>query len=54
MLDPSGRVYVPTIKESSYNKLIIDIHKLSKGVHIIKLKTDIGSASFRLVKEQRN
>ena len=51
MLDPSGRVYVPTIKESSYKKLIIDIHKLSKGVHIIKLKTDIGSASFRLVKD---
>ena len=51
MLDPSGRVYVPTIKESSYKKLIIDIHKLSKGVHIIKLKTDIGLASFRLVKD---
>ena len=51
MLDPSGRVYVPAIKESSYKKLIIDIHKLSKGVHIIKLKTDIGLASFRLVKD---
>tara|TARA_B100000212_G_C27317043_1_gene508405 strand:- start:761 stop:1180 length:420 start_codon:yes stop_codon:yes gene_type:complete len=51
MIDPLGRVFTPTIREKGLRKLVIDISKSTLGSHILRLKTDAGSAIFRVVVE---
>ena len=51
MVDPLGRVYAPSIREISKQQLIINSDNLSSGSHILRLKTDKGSASFRIIVE---
>ena len=51
MVDPLGRVYAPRIREISKQQLIINSDNLSSGSHILRLKTDKGSASFRIIVE---
>ena len=52
MVDPLGRVYAPSIREISKQQLIINSDNLSSGSHILRLKTDKGSASFRIIVEK--
>ena len=51
MVDPLGRVYAPSIIEINKKQLKIDSSILSGGTHILRLKTDKGSASFRIIVE---
>ena len=51
MVDPLGRVYAPSIREISKQQLIINSDNLSSGSHILRLKTDKGSASLRVIIE---
>ena len=51
MIDPLGRVYAPSIREINKKQIIIDSSNLSSGTHILRLKTDKGSASFRIIVE---
>ena len=51
MIDPLGRVYAPSIKEINKQQLIINSSDLSSGTHILRLKTDKGTASFRIIVE---
>ena len=51
MIDPLGRVYAPSIREINKKQIIIDSSNLSTGTHILRLKTDKGSASFRIIVE---
>ena len=51
MIDPLGRVFTPNIREKGLRKLVIDISKSTLGSHILRLKTDAGSAIFRVVVE---
>lgn len=51
MIDPLGRVFTPNIREKGLRKLVIDISKSTLGSHILRLKTDVGSAIFRVVVE---
>ena len=51
MVDPLGRVYDPNIIEINKKQLKIDSSVLSGGTHILRLKTDKGSASFRIIVE---
>ena len=52
MVDPLGRVYAPSIREISKQQLIINSDNLSSGSHILRLKTDKGSASLRVIVEK--
>ena len=49
MIDPLGRVYAPSIKEINKQQLIINSSDISSGTHILRLKTDKGTASFRII-----
>ena len=51
MVDPLGKVYPPALIERSDSRLVIDVSNLSNGAHIVRLRTDKGSASFRVVVE---
>ena len=51
MVDPLGKVYPPALIERGDSRLVIDVSNLSNGAHIVRLRTDKGSASFRVVVE---
>ena len=49
MVDPLGRVYAPNIREINKKQIIINSNDLTSGTHLLRLKTDKGSASFRII-----
>ena len=51
MVDPLGRVYAPNIREINKKQIIINSSDLTSGSHILRLKTDKGSASLRIIVE---
>ena len=51
MVDPLGRVYAPNIREVNKKQIIINSSDLTSGTHLLRLKTDKGSASFRIIVE---
>ena len=51
MIDPLGRVYAPSIREINKKQIIIDSSDLTSGTHLLRLKTDKGSAYFRIIVE---
>ena len=51
MVDPLGRVYAPNIREINKKQIIINSSDLTSGTHLLRLKTDKGSASFRIIVE---
>ena len=41
----------PHVKKRGNHKLVVDVSEITRGANIILIKTDKGSASFRIIVE---
>jgi hypothetical protein len=51
MVDPLGKMFLPSVKKRGNHKLVVDVSEITRGANIILIKTDKGSASFRIIVE---